>query len=129
MIYRFFSVSYCFTGTSFSTDTLLALKHECHSKNTMWMKEYSQKAPTKHFKGFSRRFIELHTTFYADTLLYFASITDKTKYNDEKALMWKAVCVHSMVSAGRLMQEVCRSVTLASLFISFHRGSYSNNSP
>jgi hypothetical protein len=37
--------------------------------------------------------------------------------------------VHSAMSRGRLMQQACGSVILASPLIFFHRGSYNNNSP
>jgi hypothetical protein len=40
----------------------------------------------------------------------------------------KTVCVHSVVSHGRMMQYACGSVTLASPLIYFQGGSYNNNS-
>jgi hypothetical protein len=56
--------------SSSSTDAQRASKHECHSKAAAQLKECSHH--TKHFKGFSSRFTELHTKLDADILLNFA---------------------------------------------------------
>jgi hypothetical protein len=45
------------------------------------------KSLTKHFRGFSSGFTELHAQFGADTLLDFASVADKTKHKVAKALV------------------------------------------
>jgi hypothetical protein len=54
------------------------------------------------------------------------SIADKTW--DRKSTLVKTMCVHSVVSHGRQMQQACRSVTLASPLIFFHQGSYNDKS-
>jgi hypothetical protein len=106
------------------------------------------KSVTKHSKGLGSRFTELHTKLHADTLLDFAvhhrqnktglhadTLLDfavhhrQNKTGSQKSTRVKKLHVHSMVSHGRLMQQACGSVTLASLLIFFHRGSYNSNSP
>jgi hypothetical protein len=48
LIFSTFSVVLLVLGhperSSFSTDTLQALKHECHAKTAVWVKEFSSKA-------------------------------------------------------------------------------------
>jgi hypothetical protein len=81
------------------------------------------KSLMKHFKRFDSGFTELHAKLDADTLLDFA-----THNRQKKPEVEKAIRVRSVVSHGRLTQQACRTVTLASPLI-FHRGSYNNNSP
>jgi hypothetical protein len=50
----------------------LALKHECHSKTAVELKECSPKA-SQSFSGFSSRFTELHAKLDADALLDFSN--------------------------------------------------------
>jgi hypothetical protein len=78
-----------------------------------------------HFKGFSNGFTELRAQLNADTLLDFAIHYRQHKtQSKKKSTRLKTMHVHSAVSHGRLMQQACGSVTLASLLIFFHRGSY-----
>jgi hypothetical protein len=53
-----------------STDTRPVLKHECHSKTAVQLKECSPKASGSISRIY--RFTELHTKLDADTLLDFA---------------------------------------------------------
>jgi hypothetical protein len=55
---------------SSSTYTLPALKRECHSKPSVWLKEWSPKSH-KAF-SFGSGFTQLHAKLDADTLLDFA---------------------------------------------------------
>jgi hypothetical protein len=84
---------------------------------------------TKRFKGFGSGFTELHAKFDADTLLDSAIHRRQKETRSRKSTRVKTIRVHSAVSRGRLMQEACGSVTLASFLTFFHRGSYNNNSP
>jgi hypothetical protein len=86
------------------------------------LKNVLQKPHEVHFKGFGSGFTEHHSKLDADTLLHLVI------HCGGRGVV-KTMCVHSTVSRGRLMQQPCRSVTLASPFIFFHRGSYNNNSP
>jgi hypothetical protein len=62
-------------------------------------------------------------------LLDFAIYQRQNETWSRKSTHVKTMRDHSTVSRGRLMQYACRSVTLASPLIFFHRGSYNNNSP
>jgi hypothetical protein len=62
-------------------------------------------------------------------LLNFAIHHKQNETQSQKSAHVKTVCVHSAVSRGRLMQQACGSVTLASPLILFHWGSYNSNSP
>jgi hypothetical protein len=84
---------------------------------------------TKHLKGFSSGFTELRAKHDADTLLDFAFHRRQNEELSWKSTRVKIIRVHSAVSRGRLMQQDCGSVTLASPLIFFHRESYNNNSP
>jgi hypothetical protein len=81
----------------------------------------------KHFKGFSSGFTKLHTKVDADTLLNLAIHHRQNETQSRKITRVKTMRVHSAVSRGRLMQQACGTVTLASSLIFFHGGSY--NSP
>jgi hypothetical protein len=61
------------------------------------------KSVTKHFKDFGSGFTKLHAELDADTLLDFA-IHRRQNEQSQKSTHVKAVCVHSTVSRGRLMQ-------------------------
>jgi hypothetical protein len=75
---KFFNIFCRFAGawspehSSSSTDTQPALKLECHSKTTVWLKECSLNALMKNFSGFGNRLTKLHTKLVADKLLNFA---------------------------------------------------------
>jgi phosphodiesterase/alkaline phosphatase D-like protein len=88
----------------------------------------SSKSLVKHCKGFGSGFTKLYTKLDAHTLLDFAIHHGQNKTQKRKITHTKTMHVHSVVSHGRLMQQACGSVTLASLLILFHRGSYNNNS-
>jgi hypothetical protein len=47
--------------------------------------------------SFAQKLMKMHCSI-------FPSIADKTKHEVEKTLVQKAMCVHSAVSGGRLMQ-------------------------
>jgi hypothetical protein len=64
--------------SSFSTDTRTALKHECHSKTAVQLKECSPKASD--LLSFMQNLIQTHC-------LILAPITDKMKHEAEKALV------------------------------------------
>jgi hypothetical protein len=83
------------------------------------------KSLMKHLKGFT----ELHAKLDADTLLDFAIHRGQNETRSRKSTRVKTKPVDSMVSRDRLMQQACRSMTLASPLIFFHQGSYTNNSP
>jgi hypothetical protein len=91
------------------------------------LKKMFSESLTKHFMGFGSGFTELHAKLDAGTLLDFADKTKQTR--SRKRARVKTLRVHSAVSRGRLMQQVCRGVTWASTLIFFHQGSYNNNSP
>jgi hypothetical protein len=74
----------------------------------------------KHFKGFGSKFTELHAKPDGDTLLKFVIHCRQNETQSQKSTRGKTIFVHSMVSHGRLMQQVCGSVTLASPLIFFH---------
>jgi hypothetical protein len=112
-----------------STDTQLALKQECHSKTHVQLKEFSPKA-SRRISGVSIAVLPSFTQNLMQTgCLILPFIADKTRHEVKKSTHVKTVLIDSAVSCGRLMQWACRSVTLASLLIFFHRSSYNNNSP
>jgi hypothetical protein len=86
-----------------STDTQLALKHECHQKLLCGLKNVLQK-PHKHFKGFGSGFTKLHAKLDADTLLNFAIHCRQAETRSQKSACVKTMRVHSMVLHGRVMQ-------------------------
>jgi hypothetical protein len=104
-------------SSSFSADTQPALKHECHSKTAVMLKECSPKA-SKHLKSFSSGFTELHAKLDEGTLLEFAIHCRQNETRSRKSTRVKAVHVQSEVSCGRLMKKACGSVTLASPHLS-----------
>jgi hypothetical protein len=61
---------------SYSTDTRLALKHECHSKPTVQLKVCSAKASQSISRVSGSRFTELHVKHYADTLILPSTTTN-----------------------------------------------------
>jgi Skp family chaperone for outer membrane proteins len=78
----------CSEHSSYLTDTQPALKHECHSKTDVHLKELLQK-PQKAFQGFRKRIYELHAKLDADTLLNLSLIPNKSKHKIEKAFVKK----------------------------------------
>jgi hypothetical protein len=89
---------------SSSTETRPALKHECHSKTAVRLKEYSPKASRSIFKGFGGGFTELQAKLHADTLLDFAIHGRQNEPQSRKSTRVKTMHVHSAVTRGRLMQ-------------------------
>jgi hypothetical protein len=87
------------------------------------------KSFTKHFKGFSSEFTELHAICDADTFLDFTIHRGQNETRGRKSVRVKTMWVHSAGSRGILMQQACGSVTFVSPFIFFHRGSYNRKSP
>jgi hypothetical protein len=87
------------------------------------------KSLTKHFMGPGTGFTELQAKLDAGMLLIFAISRSRNKPWRRKTIRAKTMFVQSAVSLGRLTQQACRSVTVASPLIFFHRGSYNNNSP
>jgi hypothetical protein len=81
---------------SSSTDTPPALKRECYSKPLSGL--------TKHFKGFSKEFTELHVKRDGDMMLNFAIHRSQRETQSQKSTCVKTVHVHSVVSCGKLMQ-------------------------
>jgi hypothetical protein len=61
-------------------------------------------------------------------LLDFAIHCRQNKTLSRNSIRVKIMHVHGVVSCGRIMQQACKSVTLASPLIFFHRGCYNNNS-
>jgi hypothetical protein len=59
---------------------------------------------TKHFTGFGSGFTELHAKLDSDTLLNFAVHHRRNKTEVKTNTSVKAMCVHSTVLHGRLMQ-------------------------
>jgi hypothetical protein len=98
---------------SSSTNTQLALKRECHSITAVRLKECFSKTIMKHLKGFGSRFTEIHAKLDVDMLLDFAIHRRQNETRSRKRTCVKTMCVHSMVSCGRVKQQACRSVTLA----------------
>jgi hypothetical protein len=86
------------------------------------------KSLKKHFKDFSGGFTELHAKFYADLLLDFAIHRRQNEIQNQKNHLCKNIACSQHKSRGRLKQQACRTVTLASPPIFFHQGSYNNNS-
>jgi hypothetical protein len=87
---------------SSSTDTRPALKRECHSKTTVRLKEYSQKASRSisrvsvaDLQSFTQNLMQTHCSILP-------SIADKTR--SRKSTRVKTMHVHREVSRGRLMQ-------------------------
>jgi hypothetical protein len=78
------------------------LKDECHSKTTAWLKEYFSKA-SKKLQEFGSSYTKLHTKLDADTLLNIVIHHRKNKTQSGKSAHVKTMCVHSVVSHGRLM--------------------------
>jgi hypothetical protein len=62
------------------------------------------KSFTKHFSGFGSGFAELHAKLDADMLLVFAIHHRQNEIRSQQSTCVKAMCVHSVVSRGRLMQ-------------------------
>jgi hypothetical protein len=62
------------------------------------------KSLMKHFNGFGSGFTELHEKLDADTLLDFAIHHRQKETQSRKSTHVKTMCVHSVVSCGRLMQ-------------------------
>jgi hypothetical protein len=61
--------------------------------------------PREAFKGFGTRFTQLHAKVMMQKhCLILSSMEYKTKHKVKKALVQKAMRVHSAVSGGRLMQ-------------------------
>jgi hypothetical protein len=83
----------------------------------------------KHFKSFRGGFTELHAKLDANMLLDFAIHRRQNETWSRKSTRVKTMLVHSVMSCGRVMQQACRSTTLASPLILFHQGSYNSNSP
>jgi hypothetical protein len=73
--------------SSSSTDTRLALKHVCHSKTAVQLKEMFSKSLTKHFKGFGSGFTKLQANLMQIRCSILPSIADKTKHEVEKELV------------------------------------------
>jgi hypothetical protein len=59
---------------------------------------------TKHFKGFSSGFTELHAKLHADTLLDFSICHRQNETQSQISTHVKTMHVHSVVLCGRLMQ-------------------------
>jgi hypothetical protein len=89
--FSIFSVSLLVLGrpelSSSSTDTRLALKHECHSKTTVWLKQCSPQTPQSaswvsvaDLPSFTQNLMQ---TCYS----IFPSIANKTKHEAENALV------------------------------------------
>jgi hypothetical protein len=114
-------------GSSYSTYAWPPLKHECHSKTTVQLKECSPKA-SRSISKVSVVDLELHAKPDANTLLDFSTHCRSNKTLNWKSTHVKTMCVHSSVSYDRLMQSTCRGVTLASPLI-FHQGSYNSDNP
>jgi hypothetical protein len=74
---------------SFSTDTQLALKRECHSKTIVRVKRMFSKSLKKRFKGFSSGFTELHAKLDADTFLNFAIHCKRNETQSQKKHSFK----------------------------------------
>jgi hypothetical protein len=75
--------------SSSSTDTQPALKHECHSKTTVWLKECSPKAVRSFLRvsvvdlpSFTQNLMQTHCSILP-------SVTAKGKHEVEKALGYK----------------------------------------
>jgi hypothetical protein len=79
------------------------------------------KSLTKHFKGFGNEFTKLHAKLDADTLLNFAIHSSQNETRSRKSTSVKTVRVHGALSCGRLMEEACGSVTLASHLLSLRQ--------
>jgi hypothetical protein len=84
---------------------------------------------TKHFKGFSSGFTQLCPKLDAETLLDLAIRRRQNETQSRKSTRVKTMLFHSEMLRGRLMQQACRSVILASALIFFQRGSYNDDSP
>jgi hypothetical protein len=77
----------CPESLSSSTDTRPALKHECHSKTTVWLEECSPNALQSiswvsivDMLSYTQNFMQTHC-------LILPSITDKMKHEVEKTLV------------------------------------------
>jgi hypothetical protein len=62
------------------------------------------KSLRKHFSGFGSRFTELHSKLDADALLNFAISSRQKETQSRKSTPVKTMCVHSVVSCGRVVQ-------------------------
>jgi hypothetical protein len=86
-IFHHFAVAWYPKHSSSSTDTQLALEHECHSKTTVRLKECSPKAAGRipwvsvmDLSNFTQNLVQTYC-------LILASIADRTKHEVEKVLM------------------------------------------
>jgi hypothetical protein len=73
--------------SSSSTDTRPTLKHECHSKTAVWLKQCSPKA-SQSISGVSvADLLSFTQTLMQTHYLILRSIADKTKHEVEKVLV------------------------------------------
>jgi hypothetical protein len=83
---------------SSSTDTRPALKHECHSKTAIWLKEYSPKAS----QSISRVSVADLPSFTQNLMQtrcsIFPSIADKTRHEAEKHSSKNKTCSQHSVT-------------------------------
>jgi hypothetical protein len=62
------------------------------------------KSLTKHFKGLGSGFTKLHAKLDADMFLDFTIHRRQNETKSRKSTCVKTMCVHNVVSGGRLMQ-------------------------
>jgi hypothetical protein len=84
--------------------------------------------PHNAFQGFRYRIYRASHKTWCRHVARFCHPSQTKRYTKQNSTRVKTMRVHSTMSRGRLMQESCRSVTLGSPLIIFHRGSYNNNS-
>jgi hypothetical protein len=64
------------------------------------------KSLTKHFKGFSSGFVELHAKLDADMLLNFAIHRRQNETRSRESIRAKIMSVHSALSRSRLVKRL-----------------------
>jgi hypothetical protein len=93
---HFLSFCWCFgrpERSSSSADTQPALKHKCHSKTAVQLKE-----------GFRQQFYQASRKTARRHIAQFCHPSEIKRNMKSKSTLVKTVCVHSAVSRGRLMQ-------------------------
>jgi hypothetical protein len=89
---------FIFNWHSTGLETWMSLRNRCPAYRMFY------KSLTKHFKGFSSGFTELHAKIDVNTLFDFAIHRRQNETRSRKSTRVKTLLVHSVVTRGRLMQ-------------------------
>jgi hypothetical protein len=112
---------------SSSTDTRLLLKHECHSKTNVWLKECFPKAS----QSISRVLVTDLLSSTQNLIRHIAQFCHPSQ-TERNTKLKKHSCKNKACSQHDVKWQTDAiglwSVTLASSLIFFHQGSYNNSS-